>query len=98
MKTIKPKKNVRGGSLRRLARPRVKCPHCEGAGEVPLIEIEWRTLQALGKLGRATAEAVRAELPDEVSVNAYNNRLSRLLRAGLVVRIRTGKYWLYEVA
>lgn len=75
-----------------MKRPSIKCPECAGAGTIPLPPHLEQTLADLGKLTKpAEYLAVRG-----LTVNAISNRLSDLLRLGLVTRHKEGRQWFYR--
>jgi len=81
-------------------RPKIKCRKCNGKGRVELDPILFGTLHVLTEFKSATAQHFFDELKEaNISITAYNKRLERLRKAGLVKRQRDKKTWyihLYE--
>ena len=73
---------------------KIKCPRCEGAGEIELSEDLMKTLKALNK--PATADKISEVLGWCGHTTAINNRLEDLRALGFVSRTRIGRCWLYS--
>lgn len=54
------------------------------------------TLHTLCQLGQATAAELAMKSSEKITVNGWSNRLADLYLMRLVVRQRSGKYWIYS--
>ena len=80
--------------------PKIKCPRCDGAGEIELVGALALTFSAVKKSRKATAPALHKALNHngDLQVTTFNNRLNDLVGMGLLKRFRDGRTWIYEVA
>jgi hypothetical protein len=85
------------GSLERMVRPMVCCSQCGGTGQTLLSPLMWKTLQAVRMLKEANAETVMRETKWDGGHAAICNRLSHLMRLGLVERRGHRRNWMYRV-
>jgi hypothetical protein len=85
-----------------LPSPSMPCPKCKGTGRAELSEALHATLSFVRQSGTCSAaqlsQAMNSVGKYQFHPTAYNNRLEELRRAGLVVRERFGKTWLYRIA
>jgi hypothetical protein len=80
-----------------MVRPLVCCPQCGGTGQTLLTPLMWETLQAVVNLGEANSEMVMQETKWDGGQAAICNRLSHLMRLGLVERRKRRKHWMYRM-
>ena len=80
--------------------PKVKCPTCDGRGEIEIPKHLADTLDIVRRLGTATSFDVHKDkaFQDHVVPTAVSNRLDDLFRLNLLTRVRNGRAWLYSVA
>ena len=80
--------------------PHVKCPQCDGTGRAPIAPVLVQTLFLFrGHRGGWTARELAARGDgDRITPNGWSNRLSDLLKLGLLLRPREGKEWRYTLA
>lgn len=71
-----------------------ECKMCRGTGRMALDESLAETLKAIPRRGFVTSHSLQRNNPD-LTPNAFNNRLERLRRFGLVRRERHGKFFHY---
>lgn len=71
----------------------VKCQHCHGKGEVPLPQ-EYE--EVLKSLCGPSIDTLTLAKKHRIAPNAMCNRLTRLLKLGLVWRHRVGKLYFWS--
>jgi len=79
--------------------PKIKCPTCDGRGEIDIPKHLFDTLQIVKRIQPATSSKVlhNKSFKDKVVLSAVTNRLDDLFRLGLLERSRCGRAWLYTV-
>jgi predicted transcriptional regulator len=75
--------------------PTVPCPTCSGAGTIPMPEQLVRALKSICS-GRETIDKIHADGNNDISLNGINNRVTELMKLGLVKRWREGRFFHYK--
>jgi len=82
-----------------MKRPLVICEHCGGKGKHHLDIALWECLWLVSRAsnGLSTLEIHKAVLKsNEIGPTAINNRMTNLLKLGLVMRRKRGKEYVWE--
>lgn len=74
---------------------KIKCPKCEGNGEIDMPSTHARTLRLFTKSSDLSADVARDKLGEDITVNALNGRLEDLRELGRLDRYREGKTYFY---
>lgn len=73
----------------------ITCPKCKGHGRVVLDERLATTFDMVPKKGIVTAKDLFDISIENISVNAWSNRLFELMKMGLLKRQCDGRIWMY---
>ena len=78
--------------------PRITCPHCSGAGNVPVPDrIIFMLMNFRDRKDGFTAAEIHDVAIDSIGVTGWNNRLADAFRLGLLKRTKEGKAWRYRL-
>lgn len=78
-------------------RPTIECPKCDGTGTIKLSGALLVTMSDLQRSSPSSAPDLwRKSSERNITSTAFNNRLERLRKLGLVRRRQNGKAWIYS--
>ena len=81
-----------------MKRPKITCPRCKGKHLVDLPKRLFSCMEIIEKLGNPTIPEIHKESQSGADVTAFNQRVRRLISAGLVKPMEGGKPKRYSIA